>query len=54
MYRIGMFAEGQIVTLETYESYSEADDNLEKYWELYPNAWIEVISDADLIVATHD
>ena len=45
-YKIGMFLpEGEIRTLEYFDSYSEAELKIDEYCDLYPNAWIEIINE---------
>ena len=39
--------EGNWVALDTFDSYSEADLNYDKYGEMYPYALIEIISSAE-------
>ena len=34
-----------IRTLEYFDSYSEAELKIDEYWDLYPNAWIEIINE---------
>ena len=36
--------EGDWVALETFETYSEADMNLDWYWEQYPNAYLDIVA----------
>lgn len=44
-YKIGMFTEEGIRTLEYFDSYSEAELKFDEYCELYPNAWIEIFNE---------
>lgn len=46
-YKIGMFTAEGIKTLEYFDSYSEADMKLDEYCDLYPNAYIDILSDHD-------
>ena len=54
MYRICMLSEGVFKTLESFNSYDEADKKFDEYCDLYENAWVEIVSDADLIEAEDD
>ena len=38
--------EGEWVSLETYASYSEADLDYDKYAEMYPGFYVDIISNA--------
>ena len=44
-YKIGMFTEEGIRTLEYFDSYSDAELAFDDYSDLYPNAWIEIINE---------
>ncbi len=45
MYTIArMNDEGRWLALETFDSYSEAEMNYDKYGEMYPYAFIEIIA----------
>jgi hypothetical protein len=44
-YSVAMMTWEGINRLETFDSYSEAECNLDSWWEVYPNAWIEVVND---------
>jgi hypothetical protein len=39
--------EGKFFALDTFDSYSEAELNYDKYEDMYPYALIEIISNAD-------
>jgi hypothetical protein len=39
--------EGNMIALELFDSYSEAELNYDKYEEMYPYALIEIISNTD-------
>ena len=45
-YKIGMMTPEGIQTLEYFDSYSDAELKIDEYWELYPNAWIEILNEA--------
>ena len=48
MYTIArMNDEGKFIALDTFDSYSEAELNYDKYGDMYPYALIEIISNAD-------
>jgi hypothetical protein len=47
-YHIVDFRLGETVSLAVFESYSEADDAYDSFCEEYPNAWLEIISHAEL------
>lgn len=53
-YYIASLAEGQYNLLATYETYSEADMEHEDWCNKYPNAWIEIISQADYTYSKGD
>lgn len=44
-YKIGMITSDGVKTLEYFDSYSEAELKIDEYWELYPNAYIEILND---------
>jgi hypothetical protein len=48
MYYIVMLTPEKLEPLAMYETYSEADMDLEGYCNKYPQAWLEVVSKADL------
>jgi len=39
--------EGKFIALDTFDSYSEAELNYDKYEDMYPYALIEIISNTD-------
>ena len=44
-YTISMLTdEGDWIALETFETYSEADMNLDWYCEQYPNAYLDIVA----------
>jgi hypothetical protein len=47
-YTIAMLTSEGTKKLEYWDTYSEADMNLDKWYEIYPNGWIEIYNDADL------
>ena len=44
-YKIGMFTEEGIRTLEYFDSYSEAELAFDDYCDLYPNAHLEILNE---------
>lgn len=49
MYRIIKYTVHGLVALETCSSYSEAELKRIETVELFPNDWIEIVSEADLV-----
>jgi hypothetical protein len=47
-YHIAMLTSEGINKLETFQSYSDAEMYLDGWCDVYPNAWIEIMNDADL------
>jgi hypothetical protein len=47
MYYIAMLTEGTMKALDFLPSYSDAEDVIDAYCDQYPNAWIEIVSQAD-------
>ena len=51
MYHIAMFSDGEIKSLATFNSYSEAEMEVDDFCEKHPNAWIEIVSNGDFEAA---
>lgn len=49
MYRIVKYTSRELITLETCDSYSEAELRRNEIADLNPNDWIEVVSESDLV-----
>jgi hypothetical protein len=47
MYYIAMMTEGTMKALDNFPSYSDAEMHFDAYCDLYPNAWIEIVSKGD-------
>ena len=47
MYYMVMMTEGTMKALDCFSSYSDAEMHHDSYCDLYPNAWVEVVSKAD-------
>lgn len=46
-----MFAD-VLEPIAIYDSYDEADDCIEHFCNVYPNGWLEIMSETDFIIAT--
>lgn len=51
MYHLAMFTEAKLISKAVFNTYSEANEVIESYWEKYPNSWIEIVTDAELRAA---
>jgi hypothetical protein len=47
MYFIAMMTEGTMKALDNFPSYSDAEMHYDAYCDMYPNAWIEIVSKGD-------
>jgi hypothetical protein len=47
-YNIVLMTSEGIKVLETKESYSECDHLIDGWYDVYPNGWIEIISEQEL------
>jgi hypothetical protein len=48
MYSIGMFTAEGIKILEQFETYSEADENLDLYCDQYPDSYVDIINSSEV------
>lgn len=46
-----MLSSGEIKSLATFNSYSEAEMEVDGFSEKHPNAWIEIVSNGDFEAA---
>lgn len=47
MYYTVMMTEGTMKALDNHPSYSDAEMHYDAYCDLFPNAWIEIVSEGD-------
>lgn len=48
-YHIVQFQTGNLVSLQSFDTYTEADSAYDSYCDKHPNAWLEIFSHADYL-----